>query len=202
MNQFKLAGLVFFKHRSYHFKYQSLNQSFMLSITALKAPLSQEICHAYMQLMKYITPLHPASRTLKEIEGTGGKISVNDLIAYQIGWGKCVIRWYETGIQGQIPTMPGEGFSKWDYVAIAQHFYQKYHYPNPLEQNQIFDQTVRQLLYIVEKEHQTGCLDQIGIWPWCTLQSGKQWPLSKWIKINSSSAYKRATSLVKNFHLT
>lgn len=101
-----------------------------------------------------------------------------------------------------MPIMPGEGFSKWGYVAIAQHFYQKYHYPVSHEQNQVFEQTVQQLLHIVEKEYQTGYLDQIGVWPWCTLQSGKQWPLSKWIKINSSSAYKRATSLVKKFSKT
>lgn len=174
----------------------------ILDTIALKAPLSQEIQHAYTQLMKCLKPLHPASRMLKEIEGTGGKVSANDLIAYQIGWGKCVIRWYETGVQGQIPIMPGEGFYKWDYAAIAQHFYQKYHYPDLFEQNQVFDQTVQQLLHIVEKEYQTGYLDQIGVWSWCTLQSGRQWPLSKWIKINSSSAYKRAAILVRKFSKT
>lgn len=174
----------------------------MLNRTTLYAPLSQEIQHEYTRLMKFIKPLQSAVRMLKEIDGTGGKISVVDLIAYQIGWGKCVISWYEAGIQNQMPAMPGEGFSKWDYVAIAQHFYQKYHYSVPFEQNQAFDQTVQQLLHIVEEEYQTGYLDQVGIWPWCTLQSGKQWPLSKWIKINSSSAYKRAACLVKKLSKT
>lgn len=61
----------------------------MLNITALKAPLSQEIQHEYTQLMKCLETLHPASKMLKEIERTGGKVSVNNLIAYQIGWSKC-----------------------------------------------------------------------------------------------------------------
>lgn len=64
--------------------------------------------------------------------------------------------------------MPGEGFSTRNYNAIARHFYQKYHYPDSDEQNQVFHQVVLQLLHIVDKEHQTG------IWSWCTLKSGKE----------------------------
>lgn len=163
----------------------------------LKAPLSQEIQKEYDKLINFIASIPVSSRILKQIEGTGGKVSIADLIAYQIGWGKCLIGWYESGIKGESPLMPGEGFSSWDYNAIARHFYQKYHYQDLDEQNQVFRQVVLQLLDIVEKEHQTGNLDQIGIWSWCTLKSGKHWPLSKWIKINTCSPYKRAYQLIK-----
>lgn len=162
-----------------------------------KAPLSQEIQREYGRLINLITSIPVSSRVLKKIEGTGGKVSITDLIAYQIGWGKSLIGWYESGIKGELPLMPGEGFLTWDYTAIAQHFYQKYQYHHPDEQNQVFHQLVLQLLDIVEKEHQVGNLDRIGVWPWCTLQSGKQWPLSKWIKINTSSPYRRAFQLIK-----
>lgn len=165
----------------------------------MKAFLSQDIQKEYDKLLKLINLIPTSDRTIKKIEATGGKVSIADLIAYQIGWGKSVIRWYEAGIKGQLPTMPGDGFSTWDYVAIAKHFYQKYQYNSSNEQNQIFHQVVLELLHIVEKEHQTGHLDQLGVWPWCTLQSGKQWPLSKWIKVNSSAPYKRAYGLIKKF---
>lgn len=167
-----------------------------MNSTLLKAPLSLEIQREYERLKKLIAPIPAPFRMLKEMEGTGGKVSVADLIAYQIGWGQCVIRWYEAGIKGEMPAMPCVGFSTWDYVAIAQHFYQKYHYDHMDQQDQIFDQIVRQLLDIIEKEHQTGRLEQTGIWSWCTLQSGKQWPLSKWIRINACSPYKRAHALI------
>lgn len=163
----------------------------------LRAPLSQEIQREYDKLMHLIASIPVSSRTLKKIEGTGGKVSITDLIAYQIGWGKCLIKWYESGLKGEIPVMPGEGFSTWDYTAIARHFYQKYQYRHPDEQCQVFHHLVLQLLDIVEKEHLAGNLDRLGIWPWCTLKSGKQWPLSKWIKINTSSPYKRAFQLIK-----
>lgn len=163
----------------------------------LNAQLSQEIQKSSLRLMTMINPLSTSFRNIKEIDGTGGKISINDLIAYQIGWGRLVIQWYEAGINGEKPLMPGDGFSVWDYVEIAKHFYKKYQYDGALCQQQEFDQIVSQILNIVEKEHQSGNLDEIGIWSWCTLPSGKKWPLSKWIKVNTASPYKRACNLIR-----
>ena len=160
-------------------------------------PLSQDIQKAYDQLIKTVSSVPAAKRSTKMIEGTGGRISISHLIAYQIGWGRCLIRWYETGIKGEQPEMPGDGFSKWDYVAIAKHFYQKYGYDASNQQMKVFHETVSQILEITQKEQQTGNLDQEGIWPWCTLSSGKKWPLSKWIRINTISPYKRANQLIK-----
>jgi hypothetical protein len=136
------------------------------------------------------------------IDGTGGKVSVRDIIAYQIGWGKCVIRWVEAGERGEMPTMPGDGFSKWDYTAIAQHFYQSYHYKDVDEQMKIFHLVVFHILEIVEREHLANQLDQLGIWDWCTLPSGKKWPLAKWIRVNTVSPYKRAAQLIQNLQIT
>ena len=117
--------------------------------------ISQNILREYNRLLKIVTHISPSIRTLKSIDGTGGKVSVSDLIAYQIGWGKCLIRWYETGIQGKMPEMPGEGFSTWDYLGIAQHFYQKYQYDGGDRQMEIFHQVVLRILQIVDTEDQT-----------------------------------------------
>ena len=126
-----------------------------------------------------------------------GKISVSELIAYQIGWGKCLIRWYEAGILKEPCEMPGEGFSTWNYVAIAQHFYKKYLYDSFTEQMAVFQEVVFRILEIIEEEDRAGRLEKVGVWPWCTLPGGKQWPLSKWIRVNTVSPYKRAVRLIK-----
>jgi hypothetical protein len=84
------------------------------------ASLSQEIRREYDRLMKVVAPIPASVRILKKMEGAGGKVSVTDLIAYQIGWGHCLIRWYEAGIKGETPIMPGEGFSTWDYPKILK----------------------------------------------------------------------------------
>jgi Protein of unknown function (DUF1706). len=163
----------------------------------MKTELSQDVQQEFNRLVKAVESTPPSNRTLKIIQATGGNVSVADLIAYQIGWGKCLIRWYETGIKKEIPEMPGEGFSKWNYIAIAKHFYEKYAYDSSDGQMKIFEQVVFQILEIIQREHLTGNLDRTGVWPWCTLLSGKVWPLSKWIRVNTASPYKRAAQLIK-----
>jgi hypothetical protein len=163
----------------------------------MASDLSQEIFHRYNLFLKAVFHIPVFQRLLKEVEGTGGKVSVVDLIAFQIGWGKCLIRWYEAGIKGQLPEMPGEGFSKWNYTAIANHFYHKYAYDASIQQLEAFHEVVSQILEMTTKEEKTGDIERIGIWSWCTLSSGKKWPLSKWIRVNTVSPYKRATQLLK-----
>lgn len=167
----------------------------------MSSPLSQDIQKAYDQLIKVVSNVSASKRLNKTIEGTGGKVSVVDLIAYQIGWGKCLIRWYEVGNKGDFPEMPGDGFSKWDYIAIAKHFYKQYLYDASTQQMEVFEKVVFQILEITQKEQQTGNLDQEGVWPWCTLSSGKKWPLSKWIRVNTVSPYRRAIQLLKKANI-
>lgn len=124
-------------------------------------------------------------------------VSIADILAYQIGWGKALIRWYESGLKNETPDMPGDGFSKWEYSAIAAHFHRKYAYDSAEQQLEVFAEVVARILAIVSYETQTGNLDKLNIWPWCTLGSGKPWPLSKWIKVNTASPYTRAIQLIK-----
>lgn len=84
--------------------------------------------------------------------------------------------------------MPGDGLGSWDYVGLALHFYKAYYYDFGSKQQTIFFEVIEQIIKIVEMEFATGNLDKTGIWFWCTLKSGKLWPLSKWIKINTTSA--------------
>lgn len=161
------------------------------------APLSLIIIREYNKLVMMISKIPKATCETRVIDFTGGKASCSEVIAYQIGWGKRIISWYTEGINGELVTMPGEGFTSWDYVGLATHFYTKYHYDGSQNQMRVFYETVLQILTLVEKEYQTGDLDKTGVWPWCTLGSGKKWPLSKWIKINTAAPYKRASALVK-----
>lgn len=106
------------------------------------SPLSQLIWKEYTRLVDAVSKVSPDVRAKKILDGTGGKVSVSDVIAYQIGWGKFLINWYETGERGEIPIMPGDGFTKWDYTAIAKHFYQKYPYDQGKKQDKEFDKVV------------------------------------------------------------
>lgn len=163
--------------------------------------LNKKIILEYDRFKDVVSAIPVSQRELKLFDGTGGKVSVVDLIAYQIGWGKCLIRWYEAGLRKEHLEMPGDGFSQWKYVEIAKHFYKKYKYDAGEEQMKTLDEVVLDILKIVKHEAKSGNLDQIGIWPWCTLRSEKPWPLSKWIQINTIAPYKRAVKLIKKISL-
>lgn len=164
-----------------------------------KAPLSILIKKEYDALIGALSRVPIHARSVKAIEGTGGTVSVADLIAYQIGWGTLLIRWYTAGIENRNPEMPGAGFTTWDYTGLARYFYTAYHYDGAHEQEKEVQRIVNHIITIIETEHQTGNLDKLNVWPWCTLASGKTWPLSKWIRVNTISPYKRATALIKKY---
>lgn len=162
-----------------------------------KAPMSKNIQKEYNDLVKAVQNTPSKSRTVKKISGTGGMVSVADLVAYQIGWGKRVIEWYENGIKGKKMDMPGDGFTTWSYTNMAIHFYKAYQYDSGPEQDAEFQRIASRIIDIVEKEYQTGNLEKEGVWDWATLNSGKQWPLSKWVQVNTVAPYKKATGYVK-----
>lgn len=166
----------------------------MLIEKECSSPLSQLIVKEYNKLATALSKVSLERRGEKILDG---KASASDLIAYQIGWGKLLIGWYEAGEKKKKPQMPGEGFTKWDYTGLAKHFYQKYAFDSGKKQEMEFYKVVNTILEFVEKEYAKGQLDQAGIWEWCTLPSGKEWPLSKWVKVNTSSPYAAATKLIK-----
>lgn len=173
-----------------------MNKNFLIN-SQYNAPLSRQIQESYNKLITRVAAIDVHSRTIKNKEGTGGLVSVANIIAYQIGWGKLLLSWYAGGLHGVIPQMPGDGFSTWDYVGLAHHFYIKYAYDSGIQQQQEFFNMVIKIIAMTEGEYNTGNLEKIGVWPWCTLASGKQWPLCKWITVNTVSPYKRALILIR-----
>ena len=89
--------------------------------------------------------------------------------------------------------MPGEGFTKWDYQGLADHFFKKYHAASI----QDFLNLVQEIVGVVKIEHAKGRLSNKGAFTWCTLPSGTQWTLEKWIRVNTCSPYRRAVGLLK-----
>lgn len=164
-----------------------------------ESPLGKIILLRYNNLSYLISQVPNNLRNKKKINGTGGLVSINNIISYQIGWGSLLIKWYTSGINKKNPLMPGDGFDKWDYTGLANHFYKKYSYDTNIEYDKKFKSIVKKILKIVRDEFINDNLDKLGIWQWCTLPSGKRWPLSKWIQVNTASPYKKALSMIQKF---
>lgn len=161
-----------------------MKNTFFVPDTNFKAPLSRSLAKEYNALIKIILSAPNHSR------------AIQDIISYQIGWGTLLLSWYQAGIQHKTIQMPGAGFSTWDYTGLAEHFYRKYAAPLDIQLTQ-FHKLVTQIIDMTEKEHVQGNLNKIGVWDWCTLKSGKKWPLQKWIQVNTVAPYKRARTHIK-----
>lgn len=161
------------------------------------ASLSTEIQDAYNDFIDAVTSFPESASDCKIICDGKKQVSVRDIIAYQIGWGNLLLGWYNAGLKHEMPAMPGEGFTQWNYNALAQHFYLKYAYKNVAEQCSVLHQIVLDIIACSEQEHAKGTLNKAGVWPWCSLASGKEWPLSKWIRVNTVAPYKRARMLLR-----
>lgn len=156
--------------------------------------LIQQEGHKLLQLLMTV-PEELQEQLL--IEGPTGTISISNLLAYQIGWGTLLLGWYKAGIKNKTPEMPGEGFTQWDYTGLARHFYHRYNSYNFEQKIALFRTVIDEISTITEQEQALGRLNVPGIWPWCTLRSGKMWPLSKWIQVNTIAPYKKAIRLIK-----
>lgn len=155
-----------------------------------------EIFLQHQRLIEKILPMSAEYFFEKQYFLSGVKVSAADVIAYQVGWGELLVCWYQKGKLGAEFIMPGDGFDKWDYKNISLHFYKKY---SPLSKEGLinkFNIVVKNILEIVDTELLLENLDKLGVFNWCKLKNGKDWPLEKWIQVNTVGPYKRAIKVL------
>ncbi len=166
------------------------------------APLSQQITDCYNT---FVQEIHKFSdRETKNLSFLGGEVSVGDIVAYQIGMGKLLLAWYETGVvRRKNPQIPGEGFESWNEKGLASHLYSKWRLDGGAIQEAVFHAVTSMILGIVEKEHDRGYLDLAGRWTWCSSAAhpqkrvGASWPLSQWVKICTTLPCVQATKVLQ-----
>jgi len=109
----------------------------------------------------------------------GTEISVSDTIAYLIGWGKLVLKWYALKSKNEAVNFPETGF-KWNELGqLAQFFHSQYHewsYENLLTE---FKVTITNILLLIESLDNKKLYDE----SWY-----EHYTLAKMIQFNTSSA--------------
>jgi hypothetical protein len=129
-----------------------------------------------------------ASR-LQELEG---QVSVCDILAYQIGWGKLLIGWEAAEKNGLKPAMPAEGY-QWNQLGVlARSFYQTYQNFSLMELKREFEKSVQHILQWIDamNEEEIWHLNQRH---W----TGNKWPIGKWIQVNTVAPYTSARRKIR-----
>lgn len=162
-----------------------------MAIPASKQELLEALDISYHPLRSELLSLEPVLSRKKRLPEHQ---FVYNLVAYQIGWGRLLLGWYQTGLNGQIPELPAKGF-KWNQLGdLTQHLYSQYSsnsYKKLLDQ---FDQVYREVHQLVKTASEKE-LYTLEVHAW----TGNKWPLGRWINVNTSSPYKSALSKLRKW---
>ncbi len=163
-----------------------------MAIPQNKAELAKAIRDSYRKLTTELKTIPSDKASVKELDGHAKNttMSINDLIAYLIGWGQLVLKWNYKKDNGQVVDFPETGF-KWNELGLlAQQFYKDHQNANLEQLLGELDQTVTQLLALVAIKTN----EELYHVPW-----HEKWTLGRMIQFNTSSPYKNARGRVSKW---
>jgi hypothetical protein len=128
----------------------------------------------------------------KELDGHSKNtlMSINDLVAYLVGWGQLVLKWNEKKSKGLEVDFPETGF-KWNQLGqLAQKFYKDYESDDFKMLTAKLDNTTNEILKLIESKtnielYETDWYDK--------------WTLGKMIQLNTSSPFKNAKDRIRKW---
>jgi len=163
-----------------------------MAVPTSKDELLQAIHTNYEKLKKDLVNIpHELTRN-ENMEGhsKGTLMSINNLVAYLIGWGELVLKWNRMRDNNEHVDFPETGY-KWNELGkLAQKFYKDYEnddYPVLLEK---LDQTVKAILLTIGTKTNEELYD--AAWY-------DKWTLGRMIQFNTSSPYNNARGRIRKW---
>ncbi len=117
-------------------------------------------------------------------------MSVNNLLAYLIGWGQLVLKWNHKKAEGENVDFPEIGF-KWNELGLlAQKFYRDYENEDFESLMEKLDQTVNEVLAWVSGQTDHTLYGQAWY---------QKWTMGRMIQFNTSSPYQNAKNRISKW---
>jgi hypothetical protein len=157
-----------------------------------KAELIKKINESFEKLQKELVTIPIALSEKREIGGhsKNSLISLNNLIAYLIGWGQLVLKWYDHKTKEIDCEFPEKGF-KWNELGLlAQKFYTDFENDDYPSLQLKLTNTVNELLGLIESKSNIELYEI----PWY-----KSYTLGRMIQLNTSSPYKNARLKIRKW---
>ena len=163
-----------------------------MAIPASKLELISDIQKTYKKLADDLEGIPAELTDEKTLPGHAKDttMSVCNLLAYLVGWGNLVLKWYRISSQGKKPDLYDTGYSMNQLGELAQKFYRDYQDDDFQTLLQKLDQVVKEILHMVES---TDNKDLYEV-PWY----GK-YPFGRMIQFNTSSPYKNARGRIRKW---
>jgi hypothetical protein len=163
-----------------------------MAIPKDKDELLKAIIDNYKKLTIELSTIPPGHTDKKELDGHSKNtlMSINDLVAYLIGWGQLVLKWNDRKNKGLEVDFPETGF-KWNELGqLAQKFYKDCEKDDFKTLNEKLDQTTNEILKLIESKTNTELYGTTWY---------DKWTLGKMIQLNTSSPFKNAKDRIRKW---
>jgi hypothetical protein len=166
-----------------------------MAIPKDKDELLKAITDNYKKLTKELSNIPIDLTEKKELDGhsKNTRMSINNLVAYLIGWGQLVLKWNDKKSKGLEVDFPETGF-KWNELGqLAQKFYEDYEKDDFKTLYEKLDKTTNEILKLIESKTNIE-LYEIAWYD--------KWTLGKMIQLNTSSPFKNAKDRIRKWKKT
>lgn len=163
-----------------------------MAIPTNKEELRQAVEINYNKLKKELSSIPQELTRIQELEGhaKGTKMSINNLLAYLIGWGALVLKWNQKKDNNESVDFPETGY-KWNELGrLAQKFYEDYQTDDFTTLKQNLDIHVDQILSLIATKSNQELYE---------INWYENWTLGRMIQFNTSSPYANATGRIRKW---
>ncbi len=163
-----------------------------MAIPKDKDELLKAITDNYKKLTTELANIPIELTEKKELDGHSKNtfMSINNLVAYLVGWGQLVLKWNDIKSKGLEVDFPERGF-KWNELGLlAQKFYKDYEKDNFKTLNRKLDKTTNEILKLIESKTNKELYEMAWY---------DKWPLGKMIQLNTSSPFKNAKDRIRKW---
>jgi hypothetical protein len=163
-----------------------------MAIPKDKDELLKAIVDNYKKLTTELANIPIDLTEKKELDGHSKNtlMSINNLVAYLVGWGQLVLKWNDKKSKGLEVDFPETGF-KWNELGqLAQKFYMDFEKDDFKTLNVKLNKTTNEILKLIERKtnkelYETAWYDK--------------WTFGKMIQLNTSSPFKNAKDRIRKW---
>jgi hypothetical protein len=163
-----------------------------MAIPNNKDELLEAITNNYKKLTIELANIPQSLTEKKELDGHSKNtvMSINNLVAYLVGWGQLVLMWHDKKGKGLEVDFPETGF-KWNELGLlAQKFYRDYEDDDFITLNEKLDKTINEILRLIESKTNSELYETAWY---------EKWTFGKMIQLNTSSPFKNAKHRIRKW---
>lgn len=163
-----------------------------MPVPANKEELLKAIETNYSKLKKELETISVEETAVKELDGhaKGTLMSIDNLLAYLVGWGELVLKWNKNRSENKPVDFPETGY-KWNELGkLAQKFYADYQNDDFNTLIQKLDDTVKKITSLIESKNN----DELYGVGWF-----EKWTLGRMIQFNTASPYNNARGRIRKW---